>query len=166
MRLLIAPLTMTGLFACAPAPNSGSIPALPHHVPNANATDSLTSTIALLDSSLFAAFNAHDAAALGSWFSSDLEFYHDKGGLAGYDSTMAGFRRMFTQTTTADMHRELVPGTLEVYPLGDFGALEICEHRFCHTENGKQECGTFRNIMVWRRDSTGHRVSRVISFDH
>lgn len=119
-----------------------------------------------LDSALFAAFNAHDAASLGTWFTSDLEFYHDKTGLAGYDSTMAGFVRLFTQPATADMRRELVPGTLDVYPLGDFGLLEICQHRFCHTENGKEECGTFKNIMIWRQEGTSYKVSRVISYDH
>lgn len=36
-------------------------------------------SITALDSALFAAFNAHDAAALGGWFTPDLEFYHDKG---------------------------------------------------------------------------------------
>ena len=126
----------------------------------------LTATIAALDSALFAAFNAHDADRLGTWFTPDLEFYHDKNGLAGYDSTMAGFRRLFTQQATADIRRELVPGSLEVHPLGDFGLLEVCKHRFCHTENGKEDCGTFKNIMVWRRDSTGYKVCRVISYDH
>ena len=130
------------------------------------ASPELNATIVALDSALFAAFNAHDAELLGTYFTSDLEFYHDKGGLAGYDSTMAGFRRLFTRTTTADMQRELVPGSLEVYPLGDFGLLEICQHRFCHTEIGARECGTFKNIMVWRKEGTGYRVSRVISFDH
>ena len=115
---------------------------------------------------MFAAFNAHDAAVLGTWFTPDLEFYHDKTGLAGYDSTMAGFTRLFTQPTTADIRREMVPGTLEVFPLGDFGVLEVCQHRFCHTEDGKEDCGTFKNIMVWRMDSTGYKVSRVISYDH
>ena len=126
----------------------------------------LISTIAALDSSLFSAFNAHDAATLGAWFTPDLEFYHDKSGLAGYDSTMAAFTRLFTQPATADMRREIVPGTLEVHPLGDFGLLEICRHRFCHTENGKEECGTFKNIMVWRKEGPSYKVSRVISFDH
>lgn len=123
-------------------------------------------TIAALDSAMFSAFNAHDDDRLGTFFTPDLEFYHDKSGLAGYDSTMAGFRRLFTQTTTADIRREIVPGTLAVHPLGDFGLLEICQHRFCHTENGKEDCGNFKNIMVWRRDSTGYKVSRVISYDH
>jgi len=137
--------------------------------PAARSTSSEHTPVAVvyaLDSALFAAFNAHDADRLGTFFTPDLEFYHDKGGLAGYDSTLAGFSRLFTQAATADKQRELVPGTLEVYPLGDFGLLEICQHRFCHTENGTRECGTFKNIMVWRKEATGYKVSRVISFDH
>jgi ketosteroid isomerase-like protein len=130
------------------------------------ASDALVSTIAALDSAMFAAFNTHDADRLGAFFTPDLEFYHDKTGLAGYDSTMASFRALFSRNASTGLRRELVPGTLEVYPLGDFGLLEICKHRFCHTENGKEECGTFRNIMIWRKDSTGYKVSRVISYDH
>ena len=130
------------------------------------ASPELTASIPGLDSALFSAFNAHDAELLATFFTSDLEFYHDKGGLAGFDSTMAGFTRLFTQPATADMRREIVPGTLEVHPLGDFGLLQICQHRFCHTENGSEECGTFKNIMVWRKEGTSYKVSRVISFDH
>ncbi len=133
---------------------------------NSTAASEMVATIAALDSAMFASFNAHDAAALGRWFTPDLEFYHDKSGLAGYDSTMAGFTRLFIQSGTADMLREIVPGTLEVHPLGDFGLLEICQHRFCHTENGQEECGTFKNIMVWRKEGASYKVSRVISFDH
>jgi ketosteroid isomerase-like protein len=133
---------------------------------SSTAPPELVATIAALDSAMFAAFNAHDAEDLGRWFTPDLEFYHDKSGLAGFDSTMAGFRRLFTQPETADMRREIVSGTLEVHPLGDFGLLEICQHRFCHTENGQEECGTFKNIMVWRKEGASYKVSRVISFDH
>jgi Domain of unknown function (DUF4440) len=130
------------------------------------AAPELVATIGELDSALFSDFNTHDAAVLGMWFTQDLEFYHDKGGLAGFDSTMAGFTRLFTGHETADMRREIVPGTLEVHPLGDFGLLEICQHRFCHTENGKENCGTFKNIMVWRKQGASYKVSRVISYDH
>ncbi len=54
-------------------------------------------TIAALDSAMFCAFNAHDADRLGTWFTPDLEFYHDKSGLAGYDTTMANFRGLFAR---------------------------------------------------------------------
>ncbi|MFZ1694194.1 MAG: nuclear transport factor 2 family protein [Flavobacteriales bacterium] len=161
LRYMFVISALALLSACShqPAPTTTS--------PASVAVDhELTTTIATLDSSLFSAFNAHDAAALGTFFTPDLEFYHDKTGLAGYDSTMAAFTRLFTQPATADMRREIVPGTLEVHPLGDFGLLEICQHRFCHTENGKEECGTFKNIMIWRKEGASYKVSRVISFDH
>lgn len=125
-----------------------------------------TTDIAALDSAMFSAFNAHDAAALGAWFTPDLEFYHDKGGLTGYDSTMANFRSLFVRNAKTGLRRELVPGTLEVYPLGDFGLLEVCQHRFCHTENGTEDCGTFKNITIWRKEGASYKVSRVISYDH
>lgn len=169
MRFLLLLPTLALLSACSHQPAPTTTP------PASVAVDhELTTTISTLESSLFSAFNAHDAAALGTFFTPDLEFYHDKSGLAGYDSTMAGFTRLFYQPATADMRREIVPGTLEVHPLGDFGLLEICQHRFCHTENGQEECGTFRNIMIWRKcfiptqsgEGASYKVSRVISFDH
>jgi hypothetical protein len=92
----------------------------------------LLARIARLDSAMFSAFNAHDADQLGTFFSPDLEFYHDKSGLAGFDTTMANFRRMFERNRDTGMRRDLVAGSLEVYPLGEFGALEVCLHRFCH----------------------------------
>lgn len=65
-----------------------------------------------LDSALFSAINAHDAAALGAWFTPDPEFCHDKTGLAGYDSTMAGFAPLINRPATADMRRDIGPSTL------------------------------------------------------
>ncbi len=129
-------------------------------------TNELTKTIAALDSAMFAAFNAHDADRLGTFFTPDLEFYHDKSGFAGFDTTMANFRVLFARNAETGLRRELAPGTLEVYLLGEHGLLEVCQHRFCHTENGQEDCGTFKNIMVWRKEGTGYKVSRVISYDH
>ena len=55
---------------------------------------------------------------------------------------MANFRGLFARNASTGLHRELVPGTLEVYPLGEDGLLEVCQHRFCHTENWKEDCGS------------------------
>jgi hypothetical protein len=155
-------LTSAASFACSQATEAQ--PTSPQAL-NA-AKIELVATIAALDSAMFSAFNTHDADLLGTYFTSDLEFYHDKGGLTNYDSTMASFRGLFARNAETGLHRELVPGSLEVYPIGDFGLLEVCQHRFCHTENGKEDCGTFKNIMVWRKEGTGYKVSRVISYDH
>jgi ketosteroid isomerase-like protein len=161
MRFPLALLALAIFSSCShqPAPSAPSQDEADEH-------SALTRTISALDSAMFAAFNAHDADRLGTWFTPDLEFYHDKTGLAGYDSTMANFRGLFARNADTGLRRELVPGSLEVYPLGEFGLLEVCQHRFCHTENGKQDCGTFRNIMIWRREGDRYKVSRVISYGH
>ncbi|RAK66036.1 nuclear transport factor 2 family protein [Hymenobacter edaphi] len=152
------------LGACATAPPAAPITATaPGHAP---ADPALYRTIARLDSAMFVAFNQHDAAKLQAFFAEDLEFYHDKGGLSNFEQTMQGFRRLFEQNRTTGLNRQLVPGTLEVYPIKGYGAVETYQHRFCHQENGRDDCGTFRNLMVWRLQGGQWKVSRVVSYDH
>ena len=129
-------------------------------------SESLYRDIARQDSLMFDAFNRYDLARLMSFFTEDLEFYHDKGGLAGYEQTRQGFARLFAQHATTGLKRELIPGSLQVYPVKGYGAIAESRHRFCHLEQGKQDCGTFKNTMIWRRTDKGWKVSRVLSYDH
>ncbi|MDQ2932210.1 MAG: nuclear transport factor 2 family protein [Gemmatimonadota bacterium] len=115
------------------------------------------------DSSIFAAYNAHDADQLGRYFAPDLEFYHDTGGLQTWAQVMVGLRSTFTKSP--DIRRTLV-GAIEVYPIPDYGAIEVGMHQFCHRENGRQECGTFKFTHVWRRTATGWQIARIVSYDH
>ena len=62
--------------------------------------------------------------------------------------------------------RELVKGSLEVYPIKNYGAIEIGEHQFKHIENGKEEIGTFKFVMIWKLENNLWKISRVISFGH
>ncbi|MEP6991418.1 MAG: nuclear transport factor 2 family protein [bacterium] len=115
------------------------------------------------DSSMFAAYNAHDGDQLGRSLAPDLEFYHDTGGLLTSAQVVAGLKSTFTQSP--DIRRTLV-GAIEVYPIPDFGAIEVGVHQFCHRENGRQECGTFKFTHVWRRTATGWQLARAVSYDH
>ena len=124
----------------------------------------LFETIARLDSEIFDAFNKHDVTRLMSLFTEDLEFYHDTGGLSKYAETAENFKNTFA--STADIRRDLEPGTLQVYPIKDYGAMEIGRHRFCHKENGKDDCGTFGFAMVWRKTGSSWKISRVLSYGH
>jgi len=124
----------------------------------------LTREIAAQDAAMFAAFNAHDVPALITHFTEDLEFYHDKGGLSGYGSLSRDFTALFHNSP--GIIRTLVPGSLHVYPVPNFGAMEIGEHRFCHDEHGKPDCGTFAFAMVWKQEKGGWKVSRVLSYGH
>jgi ketosteroid isomerase-like protein len=124
----------------------------------------LFETIARLDSEIFGAFNKHDVARLMSLFTGDLEFYHDTGGLSNYAQNAEDFKKMFAGTP--DIRRDLEPGSLQVYPIKDYGAMEIGRHRFCHKENRKDECGTFGFAMVWRKTGDSWKISRVLSYGH
>jgi ketosteroid isomerase-like protein len=125
---------------------------------------SLQSEIERMDSVLFAAFNARDVTALQTFFAPDLEFYQDNEGLENYTQTMKDFTEMFRQSSK--IRRELVPGSLEVYPIKNYGAIEVGSHRFCHEENGKAECGTFKFLHVWRKTDTTWQLTRIVSYAH
>jgi ketosteroid isomerase-like protein len=120
--------------------------------------------IAHMDRVLFDAFNARDLQRIKTLFAEDLEFYHDKGGLDSYEQTIEKIKKLFDQNN--GLRRELVKESLEVYPIKDYGAVEIGIHSFIHLENGKEDRGTFKFVMLWRNKDGGWKISRVISYDH
>jgi ketosteroid isomerase-like protein len=124
----------------------------------------LRDEIARADAAMFDAFNAHDLDATGRWFTQDLEFYHDKDGALSYAQVMDGFRKLFAQNN--GITRELVKDSLEVYPVKDYGAIETGSHRFCHVENGHDECGQFKFVLVWHQKDGRWQVARALSYDH
>lgn len=123
----------------------------------------LFATIMKLDSTWFSYFNK-DVVAFGSFIDSSLEFYHDGSGLTFYTDNIAAFKRMMK--TTPDLKRELLKESVEVYPIPGYGAVQIAQHRFCHMENGKMDCGVFKFIHTWKKTDKGWKVTRIISVDH
>ncbi|SFQ66937.1 nuclear transport factor 2 family protein [Hymenobacter arizonensis] len=143
--------------SAAPAPQA----AAPY---KAAAQGELYQKVAKLDAEMFAAFNAKDVDKLMSYFAENVEFYHDKGGLSNFSQTKEGFARLFAQTP--DISRTLVAGSLEVYPVKEYGAMHIGVHRFCHVENGKDDCGNSKFVMVWQQQGDAWKITRVVSYDH
>ena len=125
-------------------------------------TDDLYKTVAALDTELFDAYNSCNLKRLGPLVSDDLEFYHDKTGLA---VGRQNFLNAIQQNICGKVHRELVPGTLEVHPLNGFGAVEIGVHRFTHPGD-PATLGEARFISIWRLKGGAWRVTRAISIDH
>jgi hypothetical protein len=129
-----------------------------------DANQVLYKEIAQLDSVVFTAFNNRDTSLFKKMFADDLEFFHDIGGLTGYEQTI-NFLRSNT-TSRSDLRRDLVKGSLEVYPIPGYGAIEIGSHTFCHTENGKPDCGTFKFVQVWKKVHNEWKIARVVSYGH
>lgn len=124
----------------------------------------LYNEIAAMDTLLFDAFNAKDMAKFKPLFTEDLEWYQDNGGLLSYETVFTNFEKMFKNENK--LTRQLVKGSLEVHPIKDFGAIEIGVHQFRHIENGKEEIGTFKFVMIWKKENNHWKLSRVISYDH
>ncbi len=124
----------------------------------------LYAEIAQADAEMFDAFNACDVETMAGLFAEDLEFYHDIAGLGDYATTMRS--TIENCERQLGLKRELVEGSLEVYPIKDYGAIQIGRHRFCHLENDANVCGTFEFLHIWRQTDAGWKIARVVSYDH
>jgi ketosteroid isomerase-like protein len=139
-----------------------------NRIPAADQTQSkstsgpLFEAIARMDRHLCAVFNAHNVDRLMEMATKDLEFYEDTDGLKGYQQCYDEFKKLFAGNE--DLRREVVDGTIEVYPIKDYGAIEVGQHRFCQRENGREECGTFKFTMLWQKSDDSWKIARVINY--
>lgn len=117
--------------------------------------------LAAMDAKLFdAAFVACDGSAFKALFSDDAEFYHDKTGASFGDAA----RTLKSCPRDNGVSRTLVPGSLEVYPMQGYGAVQMGRHVFRRAgEPGAEEA---KFVHLWKREGTGWRLTRVLSFDH
>ncbi len=146
----------------AAAPRSSDVVPAGTEIPSE--PGALLSLVLDLDRRMFAAYDAHDVDALMSFFATDLEFYHDTGGLLAHGQVRDGFRGVFA--ANPDIRRELVPDSTRVFPVKGYGAIQTGRHRFCHTEGGKPDCGTFEFVQVWRLRDGKWQVARELSYGH
>ncbi|UOE51240.1 nuclear transport factor 2 family protein [Mucilaginibacter sp. SMC90] len=119
-----------------------------------------------MDSVMFNAFNSRNLEVMKTLFTPDVEFYNDGKGVTGYEATMAGFKGIFENKQAADLRRDLLKETLEVYPMPGFGAIEMGTHKFTHTENGKEIVGLMKFVHVWQYKDEQWKVTRVVSVGH
>lgn len=129
--------------------------------------DTLAQTVRALDTKLFDAYNRCDLDTLGAMVADDLEFYHDQTGLS---TGKAPFVAAIKNNICGKVRRDLVPGTLEVYPLKGYGAVEIGEHVFCDPRKVKvcdpAAAGIAKFTNLWRERDGVWQLTRVISYNH
>ena len=126
----------------------------------------LFNTISALDTGAFEAFNT--CASPGQlqkhadYFSIDVEFYHDTGGVTWNRQEMLANTEKYV---CGNFRRELVPGSLRVYPIKDFGAIAQGTHRFCQFKSGTCD-GAADFLIVWRNQAGTWQITRVLSYGH
>ena len=152
-RVISIILLLTSAFGQSPSTSSQS--------------DELFDTIKRLDHAFFDAYNRCDVPKMGTMFTDDVEFYHEKRGLVTSRTTVTNLiSANLCGDPTNKVRRELVEGSLRVYAISDYGALEVGEHRFHLTQKGQEEkldgIGQFTNL--WQLKNGEWKMSRVLSY--
>jgi len=124
----------------------------------------LDKAVAALDAALFDAYNRCDLEKFSSFFADDVEFYHDQGGLT---LGRAALTESVKKNICGKVSRELVPGTLQVYHMKGYGAVEMGTHRFHHPGHDDTEpVGEAKFTHLWQYKDGAWKITRVLSFDH
>lgn len=121
----------------------------------------LYDTIVHLDSLFFGAYNTCDRNfdLYSSFYSDSIEFYHDQGGLS---TSKEAILQSTKQYVCGKVERQLVAGSIEVYPIKGYGAIEMGLHRFHNRAEGSTgRAGRF--VVIWRREAAGWKITRVVS---
>ncbi len=146
----------------------------PGPTPGPEPTQQLYDEIARMDAELFdALFNRCDPDRLGELVTDDIEFIHDKWGQTSRSKKefVDGIRGVCARRASGEDYnarRELVPGSMTVHPLNNYGVMQMGEHRFYRLTPGKPEelIETGRFIDVWKQVDGKWKLFRVISYDH
>jgi hypothetical protein len=148
------------------APVLGAAATTNHGTRDRRTQDTLFIAVSTLDAELFNTFN-HCASPgqlqkHASYLARNVEFYHDKSGVTWS-------RRDYITNTKNNVcgkfRRELVAGTLEVFPIKGYGAIEQGKHRFCWIKTGK--CfGIGDFFILWHNMHGRWVVTRAFSYGH
>jgi hypothetical protein len=147
----------------APAPPPVEIPPAP----------ALAQAIAARDARLFGVMLEQcDPAALADLVTGDMEFYHDKGGRMVHDAFLADYAKGCEAKKAPDAwrsRRELIAGSMKVYAIPGFGAVEEGGHLFYERKGDGPErlAGKARFSILWKLEPDGQwRMARTFSIDH
>jgi hypothetical protein len=164
--LVLAAITMIASIGCsAPPIRPGEAPSA------AEGSDGLRSgplfdALAEMDRVLFdASFASCDAAKANAIFTDDVEFYHDQTGFSAGEQVRENTRRLTASCPgNRGIRRTVVPGSLRVYPVAGYGAVQVGFHRF--DERGAPTSTVAKFVSLWRLQDGRWRLARVLSLDH
>ncbi len=112
------------------------------------------------DSLFFTAYNTCDMATQAACYADTIEFYHDKGGLS---TSKADILEGTKNNICGKVTRELVKGSIEVYPIKDFGAVEMGLHIFHNKEEPGAPLPASKFIIFWRQRDGRWQMTKVVS---
>lgn len=157
IKLCMALLLVSFLVACSSKKNVYQL--TKNYQPD---NKELHQTIVTLDSVFFEAYNtcSVNLEKYGSFYAEDIEFYHDNGGFMNSKKEIIESTKKYV---CGKVTRQLVKGSIEVYPIKDYGAVEFGLHSFHNKEepNAKPSVGRF--TIIWKKNNDNWQITKVIS---
>lgn len=156
MSFFFSLITVISISSCTSKHNNG-IEDLKNYTPD---DKDLHKTIVAMDSVFFEAYNTCNLDKQASIYSDSIEFFHDQGGLiTSKQDIIDGTEKNICGKVT----RELVKGSIEVYPIKDYGAVQIGFHKFHNNQEPKSPSHPSKFIIVWQNKNDDWKITKVIS---
>lgn len=160
MKKIIVSFALLLLLASCSSSKSNDYQLTKNYTPD---NPELYKTIVKLDSVFFDAYNHCDTKfeTYADFYTDDIEFYHDQGGLSNSKKDILEGTKKYI---CGKVIRSLVPGSIEVYPIKDYGAIEIGLHSFSNNTNRPDEPKKVSRFTIfWKQVNGTWKIAKVVS---
>ena len=120
----------------------------------------LHATISNMDSIFFDAYNSCNMEKQKEIYADDIEFFHDKSGLS---TSKSDILEATENNICGKVTRSLIKGSIEVYPINNYGAVEIGYHKFFNNQEPDAPSNPSKFIIMWNYEKEQWKITKVIS---
>jgi ketosteroid isomerase-like protein len=120
----------------------------------------LYNDIIKMDHIYFTAYNTCDIKTQASLYDDDIEFFHDKGGLL---TDKTALLKALKENICNKVTRTLIKGSVEVYPIKGYGAIQVGYHKFYNKLEPNAKSTPSKFIVVWKKENENWKMTKVIS---
>ena len=135
----------------------GQINEIPKYKP---VDTNLYNEIIKMDTKYFNAYNSCDMKTQEEIYGENLEFFHDKGGLSTSKSDLL---KALKENICNKVKRTLIKGSVEVYPIKDYGAIQMGYHKFYNKQEPNAKSIPSKFVVVWKNKNNQWKITKVIS---
>lgn len=122
--------------------------------------EALQKEIESMDKAFFDAYNSCDMKTQAAFYSDEIEFFHDKAGLLEDKATLLATTE---KNICNKVTRHLIPNSIEVYPIADYGAIEIGYHWFFNKQEPDEPTKASKFMIFWKKENDTWKVTKVVS---
>ena len=156
-KLVFNAVLATILLASCNSQQESKLASIPEYKPD---DQELHKNIVAMDKAYFDAYNSCDLATQTKMYSDDIEFYHDQGGVMTVKQDIID---ALEKNICGKVTRELVEGSIEVYPIKDYGAVQMGYHKFHNNQEPNAPSKPSKFIILWQYANNAWKITKVIS---